>query len=109
MNLGDLRVQFLQDSSRGRGAVEVQVSSSLSDDEDGRERYQRVAALLGSMEGLEEAMVNEGYSGIRKLLYILRRLGLLSSLRCMWEAETLTFAFGFNALPPEIEDENRAS
>lgn len=73
--------------------MKVVVTSRLVDCDDGRAKFREVQNAMASKCELDAAMVSEGYTGIRKLMFLLKRLRLFDSFFCEWSDDKLRFSF----------------
>lgn len=92
-------LHFETDSADPEGAHELRISimSALSespeDFERSSEKFNEMKAIVDSSEVSKEVMVVQGYSGLRKLQYLLFRTRRLETLKLVWIAEEIGISF----------------
>lgn len=86
----EVTLNFETTNSNDSGPKELSVSimSSLSDSEckieESSGKIEKIRAIVESTEISKEVMVVQGYSGIRKLKYLLYRTGRIETLEIVW-------------------------
>ncbi|MBL1435580.1 MAG: hypothetical protein COB08_005205 [Rhodobacteraceae bacterium] len=87
--------------SRAHSIVRLTTSSFLPKTAAGRSDYHNLEAAINDESNLEQSMVEEGLTGIKKLKFLLKHLAILDSFKHRWENDQLLLSFEFEVMTEE--------